>query len=838
MENFRDAIELLEDVVTRQLKSYLQARDLVGASNYCFNQIVELGNLPNARTEFDLNIQRYLYAIQMLQLQVEAKHLKQSEIDQIVRIAETSLQMAGVKEGSRRGYLFDELYNCKSNILQQTGRPLGAQWELLIGKRFLSTDIVWVNSAISETIAILNMGYAHQAKCGFEKLLDLNHDRETLVFLELQVIKAARLSGCHEDAHTWIDRIIHDATLDEKTKELIAWEAAWVEMAVSGSHDKFVKMVTSYKREFPDEPYLSLIYLLFHAHPAMQNLIKELPSIPTIRKRFAKKLSESDKLLFDILELFQNLYDSEIAMKARLSKVTELIDRVQALTPEYQLLFFLALARWAFRYKQKGFTQLALSRYQSLSYAMSDYQTDDVLNLIADMRQCGSSLWFMNENYDQRFKEPARSMSRLIGRRFQIWKGYARLSWKLLASNCSLQEKAAAIVQTVVRSSIEKSIVLTGPLAKQMQAFTHVGTTLLGIDESIGRDFSNLYNFTPAEKALDLLRIFEQEFGQRLSDVFSYWEELPFSGGSISQVFRATLKDGRQMAIKLKYPDIVEQAQRDYDMVKRWLVPLLRRFSKSTNQSFVDQLFQLFYHELDFKREVAMMQKFREIHQGDPDILIPAPELAYCSDNCITMDYLDGASYDHFLANSTQEERNQAGMIIFRYFLGPAFACNLFKADLFFGNCRFARGKVIFLDYGRIFSLAAERQKAYQDLMRNLVFDPDQVVLPIPEELGGIAPEIHDIINRYVMPHVYNSRVAPMVEDIAVLRDEILPIIARINAKVDKITIAEYGEAEGGMFALFMQIQMGSHANWRDELLKVMARYSPETLPESTRDAG
>ena len=94
------------------------------------------------------------------------------------------------------------------------------------------------------------------------------------------------------------------------------------------------------------------------------------------------------------------LYDTQVAIKVRLVRVTGLLDRVHVLHPEYQLLFFLGLARWAHRFKQKGFIHLARNKYLSLSQLMSNHKTDDVLEMIADMRTTGSALWFLNEATD------------------------------------------------------------------------------------------------------------------------------------------------------------------------------------------------------------------------------------------------------------------------------------------------------------------------------------------------------------------------------------------------------------------------------------------------------
>ena len=832
MDQLRDDIEILEEEIATLLAPFMEKNDLVGASNLCFNCIVELGSGAES-TDPKVNMRRYLYAIQMLQLQIEAKHLKQPEIDQVLRIAETCLHMAGIKEGSKRGYLFEELYNCKSNLLQQSNRPMGAQWELLIGKRFLSTDFFWINSAISETMAIFHMGYAFEARRGLEKLIDFHLDKEQSIFLHLQLIKAARLSGALSDAEKWIEKIIDDPSLDERTRELIHWESSWLNMTKSGSIEEFAKKLSS-RREFPDEPYLSLIFLLYHSHPNAINLLKDLPSLSTVRKRHGKKRSEPEKLLFDILELFQFLYDPQVAIKARLSRVTDLIDRLHILHPEYQLLFFLGLARWAFRFKQKGFINFALNKYRNLSRTMTNDQTDDVLAMIADMRNTGSALWYMSEYFDARETLPSKTMSRPIGRRMNVWMSYAKLGWQLLSPEQSPCEKAIRFVQMVLQRSIEESVTLTGPYAKCLQIMSQGAVALLGMDDKLNQDLAKVYCFIPGDSAISLEHTFRAEFGKELDEVFSSWDSQPFSGGSISQVFRATLKSGREVAIKVKYPEIEASAKKDFRVLKKWVWPVLGRFSKSFSKENLETWESIFLGELDFKAEVSIMQKFRSIFINDPEVVIPEPLAEYSSANCITMDYYDGASLEYISEHGSREEKDNAGKIIFRFYLKSAFGHNLHKVDHFSANFRFAGGKVIFLDFGRILVMPSLRNEEYISAVWNMFFDPEKFVLPIPEEVRVVEKELSDFIDTHLVLKVDREDPTLIIPDAAGFRDDLIETFFKILPKVKEFTVKNYPEIEGWFGLLYILSMLDTRHTWHRE----MKGFFKSQFPDRHKKAG
>ena len=825
MHNFEDNITELEDTIARELSTFLEKNDLPGASNHCFNRIV---GETAASADFNQNIQRYLYAIQALQLQIEAKHLKQHEIEQLLRIAESSLQLAGISEGSRRGYLYEEIYNCKSNLMQQAGKPLGAQWELLIGKRFLSTDIVWVNSAISETMALFHMGYAEEALRGFKKLLEYHVDAEQTLFLELQCIKAARLCGHLDEAHELIQGMIHDESLDAKTQELLRWEASWLKMTQKGRFEDFSKMIRR-GREYPEEPYLSLIYLLYHCQPNAMGLVKDLPALATIRKRQSKKRSETDMLLFEILEVFAALYDAGITIKARLSRVSELLDRVHILHPEYQLLFFLGLARWAYRAKQRGFIQIALNKYQNLSHMMSNYRSNDVLGLAHDMHDLGSALWFLNDTSEHKTMG-LKVMTRPIGRRMRVWMHYAKMSFQIMSRCDDPKIKAKNLAKSILQNSIEQSVVITGPYAKGLQHLSQTVASLMGFDESFNHDLAKVYCSIPPENAINFRATFQKEFHQDLADVFSSWEENPFGGGSLSQVFRARMKNGRDVAIKIKYPNIEAAIKRDFTLSK-FALPLLKRFSRSFTLYTFDMIRDSFLTELDYDREVAMLLRFRDIFRDERDILIPEPVMEYCSKNCITMDYLDGESFEHFCESASQEKKNHAGGLLAKVFLESGLGHNLHKTDFFSANFRFTEGKIVLLDFGRVISAPAAFHEEVLWAFWNVFFDRAKFKIPLPKEVKVIEEEVTTFIFKHLIDPWTASMDNPVpgIADMDAFRQDLLDAVFRAAPKMTQmINPMDYPLIEGWFGFSYVMVRLNLHFCWHRLMLDCITRHPPQ----------
>lgn len=103
----------------------------------------------------------------------------------------------------------------------------------------------------------------------------------------------------------------------------------------------------------------------------------------------------------------------------------------------------------------------------------------------------------------------------------------------------------------------------------------------------------------------------ELGFGWRNN--FEVFENTPFAAASIGQVHQATLKDGREVAIKIQYPGVARGIDSDIDnlggIMKMWNI-----FPKGM---FLENLMTVAKRELawevNYIREAAYTKKFKEL---------------------------------------------------------------------------------------------------------------------------------------------------------------------------------------------------------------------------------
>jgi len=101
---------------------------------------------------------------------------------------------------------------------------------------------------------------------------------------------------------------------------------------------------------------------------------------------------------------------------------------------------------------------------------------------------------------------------------------------------------------------------------------------------------------------------------------------MPIASASISQVHKATLKDGKKVAVKIQRPDVRKIMETDIEImfyVAKLLenrMPQLRKFNP---KKIIEEFAKWTIKELDFKREALNAKRFARNFSKDKQIKIP-----------------------------------------------------------------------------------------------------------------------------------------------------------------------------------------------------------------------
>ena len=205
-----------------------------------------------------------------------------------------------------------------------------------------------------------------------------------------------------------------------------------------------------------------------------------------------------------------------------------------------------------------------------------------------------------------------------------------------------------------------------------------------------------------------------KSLGAHPDQLFASFERIPVASASIAQVHFATLKDGREAAVKVLRPGMKETIDRDVALMKiaaGWLEFLWADGKRLKAKEVVGEFDKYLHDELDLMREAANGSQLRR-NFADSDLLI-VPEMYwdYCSPSVIVMERMRG------IPISQTDKLKEAGVDLGKLsrdgvtiFFTQIFRDGFFHADMHPGNILVSTepatlGRYIALDFGIVGTL-------------------------------------------------------------------------------------------------------------------------------------
>ena len=139
-------------------------------------------------------------------------------------------------------------------------------------------------------------------------------------------------------------------------------------------------------------------------------------------------------------------------------------------------------------------------------------------------------------------------------------------------------------------------------------------------------------------------KILEKELGSPLHIIYKSFDSKPLFSASVSQVHKATLPNGKIVAVKVQRPDIQKLFDVDIAILKFLAKHAEERLDIKiiSPMEFVEEFEDYTKKELDFMREAKHIEKFHEYFAKDPKTRIPKVFWDYTTKKVITMDFVDG----------------------------------------------------------------------------------------------------------------------------------------------------------------------------------------------------
>ena len=210
----------------------------------------------------------------------------------------------------------------------------------------------------------------------------------------------------------------------------------------------------------------------------------------------------------------------------------------------------------------------------------------------------------------------------------------------------------------------------------------------------------------PWKKVKDVL---EEEWDEPPEELFEDFEHDAAAAASIGQVHRATLPDGRKVAVKIQYPGVAKALRADMQNAG-----MLMRMAKALApgldaKAAAEELKERVLEELDYEYEAQNQRTFARAYRGHPFIYVPDVVTRLSRSRVLVSEWVDGMNFED-VKQLPQSERDRFGEIVYRFCFGSIYHLRHFNADAHPGNYVWMEdGRVAFLDFGMTKQLDQEQ---------------------------------------------------------------------------------------------------------------------------------
>jgi len=240
------------------------------------------------------------------------------------------------------------------------------------------------------------------------------------------------------------------------------------------------------------------------------------------------------------------------------------------------------------------------------------------------------------------------------------------------------------------------------------------------------KELSKLQDNVPSSPFSEVSRIIESELGAPPEVIFDYFEKTPLASASIGQVYRATLKDGEAVAVKVQRPGIRKIIEVDLEIMLH-LATLMERHVEemSLHQpvKIVEEFARTLEKEIDYTIEATNMERIAHNFLNDLTIYVPKVFRDTTTESILTTEFVKGIKVSEI------DRLEKAGLdrklitvrgadIVLKQIIKHGF----FHADPHPGNIFVLPNNVIcLLDFGMMGSVDRRTREDFIDLAESVV---------------------------------------------------------------------------------------------------------------------
>lgn len=211
----------------------------------------------------------------------------------------------------------------------------------------------------------------------------------------------------------------------------------------------------------------------------------------------------------------------------------------------------------------------------------------------------------------------------------------------------------------------------------------------------------------------------------------------PIGAASIAQVHLATLPDGRQVAVKVRRPEIETVLSYDVRSMRRVVDALTAYMPDIDIEPLIDEIAEQLLAEIDFEREATSLRQAKVALAGFRGVCVPDVVDDWCRPNVLVTEFCPGQRLDKALAARNQANREAVLSTFAGLYLRQILVWGFFQPDTHPGNFLVQDDDtLVLLDFGCVRALEPDFRRDLAVLLKSFIGSDDRAAAQALADLG------------------------------------------------------------------------------------------------------
>jgi ubiquinone biosynthesis protein len=280
--------------------------------------------------------------------------------------------------------------------------------------------------------------------------------------------------------------------------------------------------------------------------------------------------------------------------------------------------------------------------------------------------------------------------------------------------------------------------------------------------------------------------IITAELGVKISKAFATFDEKPIAAASLGQVHRATMRDGREVAVKVQRPDIRETIVKDLTALEE-IAEFAETHTEVGKQYQLKQMIEEFHksilRELDYKQEARNLATLAQNLEEFDLIVVPRAIDDYTTSRVLTTNYVRGLKITSLSpVAKTELDGDALAEQLFRAYLKQILVDGFVHADPHPGNVFLTEDdRIALFDLGMVAHVSTGMQEKLLQLLLAVSEGKSDEAATVAIEIGEKTQKFDEVAFRRRVADLVAQTKDASVEQIEV--GKVVLMLARMSGE-------------------------------------------------------